>query len=111
MSHETDSLRQEYTQEGNGHPGTLIFQSPVKQKRKLDITTTQVSTSPSSIITPPDTNLFGEKLDTFPTAGQPIIDSTMKDMLITLQGALQHDMSSFMEQTKVEMEALGNRVD
>lgn len=35
----------------------------------------------------------------------------MKDMLITLRGALQHDMSCFMKQIKVEMEALGNRVD
>lgn len=111
VSHETDYLRQEYTHEGNGHPGTVVFQSPVKQKRKLDITTNQVSTSPSSIITPPETNVFGEQLDAFPTAGQPIIDSTMKDMLITLRGALQHDMSCFMKQTKVEMEALGNRVD
>lgn len=56
-------------------------------------------------------NGFSEKLDAFPTVGQPILDSALKDMLITLRGALQHDMSNFMKQTNKEIAAIGDRVD
>lgn len=43
--------------------------------------------------------------------GQPIIDTTMKEMLQTLQGALQQDMASFMHSTKQEMKEVSNIVE
>lgn len=61
------------------------------------------------VISPPDTvshidiDSFSEKLDAFSTVGQPILDSALKDMLITLLGALQQDMSNFMRQTNREI--------
>lgn len=38
------------------------------------------------------------------------MDSMLKDILITLRGALQHDMACFMKQTTTEIEAIGERV-
>lgn len=48
-----------------------------------------------------------EQLDAFPTSGQPVLNTTLKHMLLSLRGALQHDMANFMLST---LEALGDRV-
>lgn len=58
-----------------------------------------------------DSNNNFQQLDAFPTTGQPITDITMKDMLLTLRGALQKDMAAFMRSTQREINALGDRVD
>lgn len=54
---------------------------------------------------------ISQQLDAFPTTGQTITDVTMKDMLLTLRGALQKDMATFMRVTKREIADLGDRVD
>lgn len=43
--------------------------------------------------------------------GQPILDSALKDMLITLRGALQHDMANFMRPKNRDIATIGDRVD
>lgn len=57
------------------------------------------------------TNLYNEKLNAFPTSGQPILDTDLKDLILSLRGALQQDMKCFIQQSKKETEAIGERVD
>lgn len=38
------------------------------------------------------------------------MDTTLKDMLISLKGSLRRDMVSFMTQVKAEVSELGDRV-
>lgn len=49
-----------------------------------------------------------EQLDAFPTSGQPVLNTSLKNMCLSLRGALQHDMANFMVST---LKALGDRVD
>lgn len=58
-----------------------------------------------------ESSSYGQQLDAFPTSGQPILDTTMKEMLLTLRGALQQDMSAFMHTTKTELSAFSSRVN
>lgn len=106
------SPQPDYTTRDSGDrspPST--FNSPVKQRRKLTADGHTVSETPPDNDSITDTNGFSEKLDAFPTVGQPILDSALKDMLITLHGAFQQDMSNFMRHTNREIAAIGGRVD
>lgn len=83
--------------------------SPLKQKRRIS---SAEGNNPSlEDKHPAHINPYDEKLNAIPTAGQPILDSTIKDMIISLRGALQYDMMNFMQKSKMEMDALGERVD
>lgn len=47
----------------------------------------------------------------FPTTGQPIVDTTLKSMLIALRSTLHRDMLSAVSSLKAEVAELGDRVD
>lgn len=87
--------------------------SPPKQKRKIDTEEDKVSDIDIDEVTETEAeiNPFDEKLDAFPTSGKALIDSDMKEMLKSLRGAIQHDMKSFMQKSKREIDDLGDRVD
>lgn len=46
----------------------------------------------------------------FPTSGQPIIDTTLKDMLISLQSSLMTDLSSMFQKITSDLHSLDDRV-
>lgn len=52
-----------------------------------------------------------DKLHVFPTSGQPVTDTDVKEMLLPLKGAIQHDVREFMQKSKMELESLGERVE
>lgn len=85
--------------------------SPVKQRRRISSNEGKTTKAPSDHNYTLESNPYDDKLNAIPTAGQPILDTTIKDMIMSLRGALQHDMINFMHKSKVEIEALGERVD
>lgn len=46
----------------------------------------------------------------YPTTNQPVMDTTLKDMLLSLRSTLQSDMLSFMQHFKQEVTTLGNHI-
>lgn len=87
------------------------FCSPVKQKRRLGEGGENEDEAGAAGEEMEESSTQAEQLDAFPTSGQPIIDTTMKEMLQTLRGALQSDMAVFMSNTKREISAVSNRVE
>lgn len=57
------------------------------------------------------TRQFIECIDDYPTANQPISDTTLKDMLVSLRGSLHRDMISMVIQNRAKVDAIGERVD
>lgn len=85
--------------------------SPVKQRRRISSNEGKFTTTNPDYIYAPESNPYDDKLNAIPTAGQPILDTKIKDMIMSLRGALQHDMMNYMHTSKVEIDALGERVD
>lgn len=85
--------------------------SPAKQRRRISESEEHVNDL--SIDNDPmfSGNPFNEKQCTYPTSDHPVIDTDLKDMALSLRRALQHDMCTFMQKSKMEMYALEERVD
>lgn len=49
-------------------------------------------------------------VDAFPISGQPVLDTTLKDMLLSLQTSLMSDLSSLINKFSSDIIKLGNRV-
>lgn len=56
------------------------------------------------------TELFPQIHD-FPTTGQPLSDTTMKEMLVSLRGSLHRDLMQCVSQMKSEVAAVGEHVN
>lgn len=50
-------------------------------------------------------------ISTFPTTGQPISVTTLKDMMLSLRESLQSDLVSSVKKCQLEAQALGERID
>lgn len=72
-----------YSPKAEGELCTSTSNSPVKQKRRPDAGKENVSNNTDSISDPSG---FDEHLDTFLATLQPILDTILKDMLISLRG-------------------------
>lgn len=93
---------------------TPTFQSPVKSKSHteesedvLDGMLTEVSTDNECA----STASMPDPIIVFPMSGQPVSDTMMKDMPLSLRESLQKDMMACIQQTKFEIQELGERVD
>lgn len=64
------------------------FTSSVKQKRRVGKEGDGSDHAGMGSEEMDESSSYGQHLDEFPTSGQPIIDTTMKEMLQTLPGAL-----------------------
>lgn len=77
-----------------------------KQRRRILDTDGHVSDcTEAECETMLENNEYGEKLNAFPTSGQPDLDITLKERL-----ALQHGMIAFKHHAKQEIENMGERV-
>lgn len=56
------------------------------------------------------TKEFIEQMHDFPTLDQPLTDTLMKEMLVTLRGSLHRDLMECTTQLKAEVTAIGDRV-
>lgn len=103
------------TQQADTHssassPGSPTIGSQAKARMRLDTSTTTLSevshlnSSPESLEAQPDA------IALFPTNIQPLIDTILKDMLMSLQSFLQSDMLTLMQMFNQEVITLGARV-
>lgn len=76
--------------------------SPVKQKRRISSNEGNANTANLEHNCLFENNPYDKKLNAIPRAGQPILDSTIKDMIRSLRGALQHDMINYMQKSKID---------
>lgn len=54
---------------------------------------------------------FVEQINEFPTTGQPLSDTIMRDMLITLRGSLHRDMMTCIAELRKDVSSIGDRVN
>lgn len=57
-----------------------------------------------------DTRELQDSITDFPTLNQPVMDTTLKDMLVSLRSSLHADIMSITQQFKSEVSAVANRV-
>lgn len=57
-----------------------------------------------------DTRELQDSILEFPTKNQPVIDTTLKDMLVSLRSTLHADILTLTSHFKTEMKAVNNRV-
>lgn len=58
-----------------------------------------------------DTREMPDSIETFPTQNQPVMDTVLKDMLMSLRSTIQTDMASCMSRFTKDIQAIGDRVD
>lgn len=93
-------------------PGTPVSSSPAKVKMCLDVTAAnhEVSHITSLTSTLPLQNHRLDSIAAFPTVGQPVMDTTLKDMLLSLRSSLQADMLSLMHRFDHSIDVLEDKV-
>lgn len=90
-------------------PASFLSKSPAKSKPGLS-QTGELDTEVSHTL------LAGSKADTqnpiaaFSKSGQPMMDTTLKDMLLSLQSPIHSDIVSMVHHFKTEITDLGHRV-
>lgn len=57
-----------------------------------------------------DTRELADNINSFPTSYQPISETTLKDMLVSLRRLFYKDMMTYMQSFKMEVLELGGRV-
>lgn len=91
-------------------PGSPILNSPAKARMRMD-PYLQTSGTVSTTEHPDQIGLnLQSSIAAFPTSGQPILNTTMKDMLLSLQSSLMANFSSLIHKFTSEMQCVGERV-
>lgn len=92
------------------YPGTPQTGSPAKARMRLDTDSTaapEVSLSITHAVNPCSAS---DPFASFPTNDQPILDTTLKDMLSTLRNSMQSDMLSIMQRLHADISSVSGRV-
>ncbi|XP_040190604.1 uncharacterized protein LOC120922368 [Rana temporaria] len=91
-------------------PHSLSSKSPAKTRMKYD----HSEQSPVIPATSSSQDQVGLKVASsiacYPTSGKPVLDTTMKDMLLSLQSSLMVNISAMLNNFSIEMKGLGERV-
>lgn len=82
--------------------------SPAKTRQRMSQHTPPAAEEGDRGIGIDDTLEFQHAIDAFPTNNQPVMDSKLKEMLVSLRGAIHTDMLQLMKQCKSEVK-LGTR--
>lgn len=84
--------------------------SPAKAKFRLDGEGSLGAASPG-LDSGDDTRELPDSIETFPTMHQPVIDTVLKDMLLSLRSSLQSDMMKCMHKFNTNLQAVETRVE
>lgn len=84
--------------------------SPAKAKLKLDGGGCSPALSPVTD-SGDDTRELPESINTFPTTNQPVLDTVLKDMLVSLRSTIQADMMNCMHRFSGELSAVEARIE
>lgn len=82
--------------------------SPQKASQKRSVEHTYPGELGGHDTSQDSTKEFIEQMHDFPTLDQPLTDTMMKDMLITLRGSLHRDLMECTTQLKAEVAAIGD---
>lgn len=91
-------------------PPPSASSSPAKSRQRMSVEhadTEEVSGLNSSL---DDTRELQDSITDFPTSNQPVMDTTLKDMLVSLRSTLHSDILAITHQFKSEVKAVSNRV-
>lgn len=87
-----------------------LSNSPAKAWMRMD----QVTQAPGAVSTNLHTETVGlnmqSSIASFPTSGQPVLDMTMKDMLLSLQSSLMFNLTTLIHKFTSEMQYMEERV-
>ena len=115
--HQTKSLggerspRTAQTSPPNTHLSTPSpSDSPVKTRMRLDGAGCGPAVSPVTD-SGDDTRELPDSIATFPTSNQPVMDTVLRDMLVTLRSSLQADMMNCMHRVSGELREVEGRVE
>ncbi|XP_077341238.1 uncharacterized protein LOC143986704 [Lithobates pipiens] len=107
-----------YTDHGNPQAAVPLMHSvptsastsPAKSRQRMEAhmnDTEEVSAFNSSM---DDTRELQDSITDFPTLNQPVMDTTLKDMLVSLRSTLHADIMAITQQFKTEVHAVTDRV-
>ncbi|XP_077341365.1 vomeronasal type-2 receptor 26-like [Lithobates pipiens] len=105
----TDGAERHSPPLGEEDPPSPSCCSPVKTRQKLDYTSSEVSQNPTAFLGPDRPEL--SSIAAFPTANQLILDTQLKEILMTLHNSLHNDLCTLTKQFSREFHALGDRVN
>lgn len=94
----------------SSYPPSSSTNSPAKSKPRLDGNVLGPETSPASD-SGDDTRELPELTEMFPTLNKPVLDTVLKDMLLSLRSTIQSDMATCMHRFNREVQEVGNRVN
>lgn len=90
--------------------GDHLTPPPPTAKSKQKKANIYPAASPSPQFTLDDTRKLIDLISSFSTTNQPILDTTMKNMLISVRSSLHTDMMTCMQKFKTELGAMGERM-
>lgn len=89
-------------------PSSPLSASPAKAKMRLHPQAANTEVNKLTLLSCQAPQ--ADSIASFPTAGQPVLDSTLKDMLMSLRSSLQADMFSFMHNFGNKMSVVEERM-
>lgn len=98
------------TRHQQSYASTPVSGSPEKARFRLDGGHRIQDVSPAGD-TEEDTKDLSDTIDEFPTANQPVMDTVLKDMFMSLRSSLQSDQASYMNKFNNDLQAVKNRVE
>lgn len=87
-------------------PGTPITGSPAKARMRMDSPASVIPEVSQLSLSPGPHSAQSDSIAMLPTTNQPVMDTTLKEMLISLRKTLQSDMQQFRQ----NVTSLGDRM-
>ena len=97
--------------EGTSRAPSPLSRSPAKSRFRADDSDNQQCEVRSNADSQEDTRELPDSIISFPTQNQPVLDTTLKDMLISLRSTIHGDMMSCMGKFSTELSEVGDRVN
>lgn len=91
-------------------PRALPQEALPKQRMRMDSPHHPAAGVGTDILPLHNDNSLQSSVASFPTMGQPVLDSTMKDMLLSLQSSLMSNLSSLIHKCSTDIQHMGHRV-
>lgn len=92
-------------------PNTPQSARPAKARFRLDDPGCSPVTGPEGESEEEDTRELPARIEKFPTTNQPVLDTVLKDMLLSLCSTIQTDMVKCMQKFHTDIQEVKARVD
>lgn len=91
-------------------PASPASQSPAKLQMRMDPLNRASDAVSTGLHNDSAISSLQSSIAQFPTTGQSVLDTTMKDMLLSLQSSLMSNLLSLINQFSLEMKYMDNRM-